>query len=647
MDGPPGTPPRATPGQTATAEQLTEQMQYLTARFSSIENALAESERLRRVQAEEIRTLRAQASASAGSANVGIPTAASSGSGPQPPLAPRAPVIDTRVIGKPKAFKGSPQEWPNWNVVFKCYCGALSPQLAALMEWAASHPGECLNAALTQDQVHCSTELYYILIMLVEGAALTRVINAGHGQGLNAWRMLVLEYEPKSSARHVGDLLHILQYDFGTNIIVGFETFDRLVAEYNRRTPGDPLQDQVLVGTVLRNLAEGPLKQHLLLSLDQLDSYVKLRNEVVRVRHAQIAASGSPQPMDVGEVHGDLDALGKGAGRGRGRGKGGGKGGRGGGSASPTVNCHYCGKAGHYSRDCRKRIADQGGGGAGAGNAGGGKPYPKAKAKGKASPKPKAQPFKGKCNNCGKVGHMAKDCRSKKQISAVEPAAAGPEEEPEHDFGGFFFNALDAESADVLACECCCPPSNRELTQQADSNLMKATAALAALEAEVVTFAVDSGAAVTVIDPKTAKDYPLLENAESRAGKTYRSAFGGQTPDMGTRALIGTVGSSSTVRGLKARVAKVVRPLASVFEMVESGHRVVFDSEGSFAEHKASGVRTAFRARNRSYEMDLNVVPYGKLAKRLQVKTVDLAPLTKSDSDTCSPGGRRQRPPRV
>ena len=98
--------------------------------------------------------------------------------------------------------------------------------------------------------------------------------------------------------------------------------------------------------------------------------------------------------------------------------------------------------------------------------------------------------------------------------------------------------------------------------------MLAATAALAALESEVVTFAVDSGAAVTVIDPETATSYPLLENAESRAGKTYRSAFGGKVPDMGTRALVGTVGQSKTVRGMKARVAKVVRPLASVLSLI-------------------------------------------------------------------------------
>ena len=83
------------------------------------------------------------------------------------------------------------------------------------------------------------------------------------------------------------------------------------------------------------------------------------------------------------------------------------------------------------------------------------------------------------------------------------------------------------------------------------------------------------------------------EDDESRAGKTYRSAFGGQMPDWGTRALVGTVGESGTMRGMKARVAKVVRPLLSVFEMVESGHRIVFDSDGSYAEHKTYRMQDA------------------------------------------------------
>ena len=199
-----------------------------------------------------------------------------------------------------------------------------------------------------------------------------------------------------------------------------------------------------------------------------------------------------------------------------------------------------------------------------------------------------------------------------------------------------------------MICACCdqkpgppiIPP--RVNTSKVDEGILKATADLAALESEVITFAVDSGAAVTVIDPKRATSYPLLENAESRAGKTYRSAFGGTMPDLGTRALVGTVGNTGTVRGMKARVAKVVRPLLSVFEMVESGHRVVFDSDGSYAEHKTTGCKTPFRVKNRSYELDLNVVPHGKLNKKLQVKSLDLAAVQNSDGNTS--GGRRQRP---
>ena len=122
--------------------------------------------------------------------------------------------------------------------------------------------------------------------------------------------MLVAEYEPKSSARDVGDLLTILQFDFGKDIVTGFETLDRLVHEFDRRSL-NPLQDEVKIDTVLRNLVDGPLKQHLLMSLQQLDTYDKLRNEVIRVRHAQMAAAAAPQPMDISDIgHEHLDALG-------------------------------------------------------------------------------------------------------------------------------------------------------------------------------------------------------------------------------------------------------------------------------------------------------------------------------------------------
>ena len=95
METPPASPG---PSATATAQQLTEQVQYLTSRFQGLEAALSESERIRQEQQQEIVNLRA-ASAAAGSGPVGTPAGPSSGPA-YLSVAPN-PIVDTRGLGKP------------------------------------------------------------------------------------------------------------------------------------------------------------------------------------------------------------------------------------------------------------------------------------------------------------------------------------------------------------------------------------------------------------------------------------------------------------------------------------------------------------------------------------------------------------------
>ena len=128
---------------------------------------------------------------------------------------------------------------------------------------------------------------------------------------------------------------------------------------------------------------------------------------------------------------------------------------------------------------------------------------------------------------------------------------------------------------------------------------------------ETLTMGIDSGAAVTVIPEHSAPDYPLMSTAQSRAGGGYSSAGGHFIKDQGSRSLL-TQQSDGMVRGLRARVCKVQKGLMSVYDMVQAGNRVVFDSGGSYAIHKTTGKRVNFVERKRVYEVDLNVVPHSQ-----------------------------------
>ena len=92
--------------------------------------------------------------------------------------------------------------------------------------------------------------------------------------------------------------------------------------------------------------------------------------------------------------------------------------------------------------------------------------------------------------------------------------------------------------------------------------------------AEKVSFGIDSGAAVTAIPRALGADYPITEKP---SGAKYLSATGETISDEGQRKLM--VQTGGTLRGIKGRVTGVRRPLLSVFDMVKSGHRVVFEPD--------------------------------------------------------------------
>ena len=89
------------------------------------------------------------------------------------------------LLGKPESFDGG-TGWKDWSVVFRSYACACFAPLGLLLERTERSAGPLLNAALTQSEASFSTQLYCMLVMLCQGTSLTRVVNAGAQEGLEA-----------------------------------------------------------------------------------------------------------------------------------------------------------------------------------------------------------------------------------------------------------------------------------------------------------------------------------------------------------------------------------------------------------------------------------------------------------------------------
>ena len=470
--------------------------------------------------------------------------------------------IDTKALGKPDHFSGP--GWRDWSIVFRSYMAALQPGLSALMEKAEHSEDVVTNAALSPDQIAASTQLYFCLVMICKDSALTRIINAGQNEGLSAWRALCRFHEPTTSARSAALLQEVLAFSFEGELQSRLELFDREVARYEMISK-EMVGDNIKIGIVTRQMPDGPLKQHVLLNLDRLDSYAKVRQELEAVHRAQVAALSQTSPMDIHAVNATKGSKGKGRGRGAGV-SGKGKEDKG------DVVCHHCGRRGHMKRDCWHAQASGGRG--------------KAKGKGKSSTQGPAAPSTQqngkdniKCWKCGQKGHLAKGCT--KGVASLEKGSGGPTSSATSPAVSGLYLAAITEWAPRLD-------------------------ALGGDAGKHITFGIDSGAAMTCAPMTAAPDYPAVPDKE--AGKVYESATGQQVIDEGVSRLVCM--QNGKVRIIKTRRAGVTKPLLSVHDMTQQGLRVVFEKDHGFAEVIQTGERIPFVHKNKVWELTMDVVPY-------------------------------------
>ena len=159
---------------------------------------------------------------------------------------PSTGVIDTRTLGKPKTFTGQPADW---QFTFKAFACATHARMREVFELATRKgPDPVINGDMTIELQSLSTQLYYMLLMMLSDQALEIVRNSPEGVGAEVWRKLLWEHELGVGIRCGAMLQSLLKRRFGehdeTDLAREIESFERDISKYEQQS-SDLISDAI------------------------------------------------------------------------------------------------------------------------------------------------------------------------------------------------------------------------------------------------------------------------------------------------------------------------------------------------------------------------------------------------------------------
>jgi hypothetical protein len=236
--------------------------------------------------------------------------------------------LDQRFLRQPKPFDGAKltQSWEDFAFLMRSYLTVLR-----LFDDAQLHKVEQSDQPITLSNLSPAeqskaTDMWYVLVQLLEGRALKLVKRVEMGNGLEAWRQLARRFQSDGKEAAAGILFQILDFKFGTSpdtFLDRLVDFDLLVASYNDQHPIDEFPPDILKTLVIKG-APDPLKTHLRVTgarceypalRSLVENYLKA-DESWQVQDA-LAHHVEEELGDPMELH--MVAKGKGKGKGKGR----------------------------------------------------------------------------------------------------------------------------------------------------------------------------------------------------------------------------------------------------------------------------------------------------------------------------------------
>ena len=223
-------------------------------------------------------------------------------------------------------------------------------------------------------------QLYRVLSSLTSGESGDLVVGCANlgASGFEAWRRLNRRWDPVTAGRKRNILRAILNPErtkTWEGVRPAIEQLDDLIRRYEARKnesgAREVLSDDIKC-TAIELLVPQDLEKHLILNKSRLTNYSLIKQEIEVLmettlgskskihRPGSVAASSSqgPAPMEVDAITQWLGSLVKGKGKGKGKGPKGQSKGKDNKGSGKGVECYNCGKIGHKAADCWSKKKD-------------------------------------------------------------------------------------------------------------------------------------------------------------------------------------------------------------------------------------------------------------------------------------------------
>ena len=294
-------------------QQIIEQLRQLTEANARMAERLAVAEAAAQTQQQTMQALQ-QLPAT-------LATALNQARGDQ-----KKTLVDTKGLGKPSVFDNDEKNFLKWARRTQNFMSSVYKGLTPILQQAVDsddtivwHTFKNSIIDLNNDELEeMNDQIYHCLMALTDGESFDLVVGSGEGQGFEAWRKLNRRWDPITAGRSKNLLKGILNPGKAklSELSGAIERLEDLMRRYcSRRKPDGSMAtlDDDIRMAALEAMLPDALENHVQLNRSRLDTYAKLRAEVMLYTEAKASTAmkegvrvsqgysdgGGPSPMEL------------------------------------------------------------------------------------------------------------------------------------------------------------------------------------------------------------------------------------------------------------------------------------------------------------------------------------------------------------